>query len=55
VGTIRRMEANEGVLHGTIESLMRLVEALDRAGVEVIEENATSTGHGRGVRLAKKR
>jgi hypothetical protein len=49
------MEASEGVLRGTIESLMRLVEAFDRAGVELIDENAASTGHGRGVRLTNKR
>jgi hypothetical protein len=55
VHTIQRMEASEGVLRGTIESLMRLVEAFDRAGVELIDENAASTGHGRGVRLTNKR
>ena len=49
--TIQRMEASDGVVRGTVETLTRVVEALDRAGVEVIGDNAPSTGAGRGVRL----
>lgn len=49
--TIQRMEASEGVIRGNVESLMKLVAALDASGVELIAENATSTGGGRGVRL----
>ena len=54
VGTIQRMEASEGVLHGTIESLMKLINALNSAGIELIAENATSPDGGRGVRLKLK-
>jgi transcriptional regulator with XRE-family HTH domain len=49
--TIQRMEASEGVVRGNVDSLMKLVEALDAAGIELIGEGATSAGGGRGVRL----
>jgi transcriptional regulator with XRE-family HTH domain len=51
VPTIQRMEASGGTVRGVIESLTRVVEALDRAGVELIGEGAASAGGGRGVRL----
>jgi transcriptional regulator with XRE-family HTH domain len=49
--TIQRMEASDGVIRCNVDSLMKLVAALDVAGVELISENATSSGGGRGVRL----
>jgi transcriptional regulator with XRE-family HTH domain len=49
--TIQRMEASGGLIRGNVDSLMKLVAALDAAGVELIAENATSAGGGRGVRL----
>jgi transcriptional regulator with XRE-family HTH domain len=49
--TIQRMEASDGVIRGNVDSLMKLVAALDAAGIELIAENAVSTGGGRGVRL----
>jgi transcriptional regulator with XRE-family HTH domain len=51
VPTIQRMEASEGVVRGTVDSLTRLVGALETAGVELIGEGAVSSGGGRGVRL----
>jgi len=51
VPTIQRMEASEGVVRGTVDSLTRLVGALDTAGVELIGEGVVSAGGGRGVRL----
>ena len=51
VPTIQRMEASEGVIRGNVDSLMKLVAALNAAGIELISDNATSTGGGRGVRL----
>jgi transcriptional regulator with XRE-family HTH domain len=51
VPTIQRMEASEGVIRGTVDSLMKLVRALDAAGIELIGEGAVSTAGGRGVRL----
>ena len=51
VPTIQRMEASEGVIRGNVDSLMRLVGALDAAGIELIGEGAASQTGGRGVRL----
>lgn len=52
--TIQRMEASEGVVRGVIDSLMKVIEALDRAGIELIGEGAASPAGGRGVRLKPK-
>ena len=49
--TIQRMEASEGVIRGNVDSLMKLVEALATAGIELIGEGAASQRGGRGVRL----
>ena len=49
--TIQRMEASEYTVRGVIETLTRVVDALDKAGVELIGDNARSTGDGRGVRF----
>ena len=49
--TIQRMEASDGVIRGTVDSLTKLIAALDTAGIELIGENASSQGGGRGVRL----
>ena len=51
VPTIQRMEANEGVIRGNVESLMKLISALEALGIELIGDNAESGGGGRGVRL----
>ena len=51
VPTIQRMEASDGVIRGNVDSLMKLVAALDAAGIELIGEGAVSQGGGRGVRL----
>jgi transcriptional regulator with XRE-family HTH domain len=51
VPTIQRMEGSEGVIRGNVDSLMKLVAALETAGVELIGENAASEAGGRGVRL----
>jgi transcriptional regulator with XRE-family HTH domain len=49
--TIQRMEASEGVIRGNVDSLMKLIAALETAGVELIGEGAVSERGGRGVRL----
>lgn len=49
--TIQRMEASDGVVRGNVDSLVKLIAALDAAGIELIAENAVSHGSGRGVRL----
>ena len=49
--TIQRMEASDGVVRGNVDSLMKLISALENAGVELIAESAASPSGGRGVRL----
>ena len=53
VPTIQRMEASTGVIRGNVDSLMKLVGALDAAGIELIGEGVVSPGGGRGVRLRR--
>ena len=49
--TIQRMEVSDGVVRGNVDSLMKLVTALQEAGIELIAEGAVSGQGGRGVRL----
>lgn len=49
--TIQRMEASGGVVRGNVDTLTKVVAALDRAGIELITDNAVSQAGGRGVRL----
>jgi transcriptional regulator with XRE-family HTH domain len=49
--TIQRMEGSVGTVRGVVESLTKVVEALSRAGVELIGEHGRSEDGGRGVRL----
>jgi transcriptional regulator with XRE-family HTH domain len=49
--TIQRMEASDGVIRGNVDSLMKLVAAIEGAGIELISQNAISQGGGRGVRF----
>ena len=51
VPTIQRMEASDGLIRGNVDSLMKLIGALDAAGLELIAEGAVSQDGGRGVRL----
>jgi transcriptional regulator with XRE-family HTH domain len=51
VPTIQRMEASSGNVRGVVDSLTKVVAALDTAGIELIGEGATSAAGGRGVRL----
>jgi len=45
VPTIQRMEAGGGIVKGNVDTLTKIVEALDRAGVELLNSG------GRGVRF----
>lgn len=49
--TIQRMETSAGHVRGNVESLVKVVEALERAGIELIGEGVVSASGGRGVRL----
>ena len=51
VPTIQRMEASADVIRANVDSLMKVVAALDRAGIELIGPGAVSPAGGRGVRL----
>jgi transcriptional regulator with XRE-family HTH domain len=51
--TIQRMESSEGTIRGNVDSLMKLVGALNAAGIELIAEGTVSAAGGRGVRLKK--
>ena len=51
VPTIQRMEASKGVIRGNVDSLMKLIGALDAAGIELIAEGAVSANGDRGIRL----
>jgi transcriptional regulator with XRE-family HTH domain len=53
--TIQRMEASEDVIRGNVDSLTKLVGALDAAGIVLIGEGGTSPSGGRGVRLKEQR
>jgi transcriptional regulator with XRE-family HTH domain len=49
--TIQRMEASQGNVRGVIDTLIKVVEALNAAGIELLGDNAKSEGAGRGVRF----
>ena len=49
--TIQRMESSDGLIRGNVDSLIKLVDALSGAGIELIGEGAASGSGGRGVRL----
>jgi transcriptional regulator with XRE-family HTH domain len=51
VPTIQRMEASDGLIRGNVDSLMKLIGALEAAGIELIGDGAVSSSGGRGVRL----
>jgi hypothetical protein len=45
------MEASDGVIRANVDSLMKLVSALENAGIELINPGVPSPTGGRGVRL----
>ena len=49
--TIQRMEASAGQVRGVIGTLVKVIAALEACGIELIAENAPSSGTGHGVRL----
>ena len=51
--TIQRMESSQGQVRGVVGTLVSVIEALEKAGIELIGENAASAGSGRGVRFVK--
>ncbi|OGT63323.1 MAG: transcriptional regulator [Gammaproteobacteria bacterium RIFCSPLOWO2_02_47_7] len=51
--TIQRMEASNGNVRGNVDTLVKVVDALQRGGIELIGEGVASRQGGRGVRLLK--
>ena len=51
IPTIQRMEASDGQVRGVVDTLVKVISALEDSGIEIIGENAASGGLGRGVRL----
>lgn len=49
--TIQRMEASDGQVRGIVDTLVKVIAALEGAGIELIGDHAPSGGRGRGVRL----
>ena len=55
VPTIQRMESSDNVVRSNVDSLMKLVAALEKLGIELINEGAAIGPGGRGVRLKSAR
>jgi hypothetical protein len=53
--TIQRMEASKGTVRGNVETLTKVVDALDRAGVVLIRDHGATAEGGRGVRFKEPR
>ena len=49
--TIQRMEASKGTVRGVVGTLVKVIQALEHAGIELLGENSSSRGTGRGVRF----
>lgn len=52
--TIQRMESSDGIVRAVVDSLEKVVNALNKSGVELIGSGARSEGTGRGVRLLER-
>jgi len=52
--TIQRMEASGGLIRGNVDSLTKVVQALEDMGVELVGEGSVSAVGGRGVRLRER-
>lgn len=53
--TIQRMESSDGIVRAVVDSLEKVANALNDAGVELIANGARSEGAGRGVRLIERK
>lgn len=49
--TIQRMEASDGVVRAVVDTLVKVIDALDAAGIVLVGDDQASDGGGRGVRL----
>ena len=53
VPTVQRMEASDDVVRATVDTLMKVIGALNELGVELIDAGRPSDDGGRGVRLRR--
>ena len=53
--TIQRMEGSAGTVRGHVESLTKVVAALEGAGIVLIRDHDVSPEGGRGVRFREPR
>jgi len=51
LATIRRMETSKGNVRANVETLVKVIDALAGAGVELIAPGSASLEGGRGVRM----
>lgn len=49
--TIQRMESSDGTVRANVDTLVKVVNALNHAGIELIGPGTSSTHGGRGVRI----
>ena len=49
--TIQRMEASDGIVRGVVDTLVKVIAALEASGVVLVSDNQPSETGGRGVRL----
>lgn len=49
--TIQRMEARQGNVRGVVDSLMKVINALNPAGVDLLSEHVCCSDGGRGARF----
>jgi transcriptional regulator with XRE-family HTH domain len=52
--TIQRMETSSGLIRGNVDSMMKVIQALEDMGIELIAEGSTSSVGGRGVRMRER-
>jgi transcriptional regulator with XRE-family HTH domain len=51
VPTVRRMEASEGTVRANVDSLTKILAALNQLGLELLYDGEPGPSGGRGVRL----
>ena len=49
--TVQRMESSEDTVRANVDSLIKVVEAINKGGVDLIAEGELNSSYGRGVRL----
>ena len=49
--TIQRMETSDDTVRGNVDTLVKVIQALDHAGVVLVAAGSVSEAGGRGVRL----